>query len=291
MKCKICQQKFKIITNTHLKKHNLTVAQYSKLFPGEKVCFKTLPNLLSKDDPRYIKWRQGLKNRHYKYSKSRNKKISKTLKKKGIDNFKKWRDKQKRLGNIKSTYPNLPKDKETAELIGLVLGDGNLFKHERVEKLTIAFNQKYPNIIKRAIYLVKKSFNKTPTTEYLKTSKCARIYFYEKHISKRLQIPCGAKKNHQLKIPEWIWRNKTPLIHCLIGLFNAEGSYSIHKPTCTYNLQFSNINASLLKSVYFAIKMLKYNPNLRKNKVCLRRKSETESFCKLIKFRYYRQTN
>jgi len=255
-----------------------------------------LPQLLPKNDPRYKKWKKSLKKRPSPWNKGKNKetdlrvkKISSTMKSKKIDNFKKWRDKRKKTGKIKSHYPPLPKNSKTAELIGLTLGDGNLYQYPRTEQLLISFNSKYPQIIKRARLLIKNTFNKAPR-ENRGTGNCTRIWIYEKYISKRLEIPSGAKKNHNLSIPKWIWKSKNLLISCLIGLYNAEGSYSIHSPTCTYNFGFANNNKALLKDVHKALKILKYTPHLRKNKVTLRKKSETKSFAKLIKFKYYRKT-
>jgi len=296
VKCRLCQQKFKTITNTHLKTtHNITLREYKNKFPHQKIGFSMLPNLLPKNSKEFIKWKNSLKKRSSPWNKGHTKKthpsiqkISQTMKKRKIDNFRQWRDEMKRLGTIKSKYPPLQKNKELSELIGLVLGDGNLYKHKRTERLTISFNTKYPNIIKRGRYLIEKIFQKKSTGCQIETTNCARIWLYEKNNSKRLGIPCGAKKNHQLRIPKWIWESEKLLRACLIGLFNAEGSYSVNKPTYTYNLQFSNTNKSLLKNVHRALKMLKYNPNLRKNTVRLRRKEEARKFLKEIRFQEYR---
>lgn len=296
MKCQFCKQEFKIITNTHLKAvHSITPSEYKRIFPNQKIGFVTPPNLLPKNNPKFIKWKNSLKKRGAPWNKGHTKethpgvlKVSQTMKKRKIDNFKKWREKMKRLGKIKSRHPPLPKNKEVAELIGLVLGDGNLYRHKRTEKLTISFNTKYPKIIKRGQYLIRKTFQKKPTGSQSKIMNCARMWIYERNISNRLGIPCGAKKNHRLKIPKWIWKSKRLLKACLVGLFNAEGSYSVHKSTYTYNLQFSNTNKSLLQDVHRALKMLKYNPNLRKNGVRLRRKKEIKKFLKEINFQEYR---
>lgn len=293
-KCRICKKRLKIVTNTHLKTHSLQVSQYLKMFPEENVCFVLKPNLLPNTDYRYIKWRKSLKGR-ISWNKGKTKdtdkrlmKMAKTMKTKKIDNFKNWRNKMKKEGKVKSTYPSLIKNEDTAELIGLILGDGNLHKQERVERLLITFNRKYPRIIERGIFLIKKTFNKKPSIRYITESNCAIGWIYEKFLSKRLGIPCGAKRRFNLKIPRWIWDSRELIIACLTGLYNAEGSLSIHLRTCTYNLQFSNMNTSLLEDVYKAIKMLKYNPHLRRTKVTLRKRTEVYDFAKLIRFEYYR---
>lgn len=296
MKCQLCQRDFKIITNTHLKKaHNTSLREYKGKFSNQRIGFLVISNLLPKNDPRFIRWKKSLKKRKSIWNKGHTKethpsvlKTSQTMQKKRIDNFRNWRDKMKLLGKIKSEYPPFRKNEELAELIGLILGDGNLFKHERVERLTISFNSRYPKIVRRGQYLVEKIFKKKVAADKGIKGNCRRIWIYERNISKRLVVPCGAKKNHNLCIPKWTWKSRKLLVACLVGLFNAEGSYSIHRPTGTYNLQFSNTNQSLLKDVYLALGMLKYNPNLRKNAVRLRRKKETERLVKEIKFREYR---
>lgn len=299
MICKLCGEQFESITTTHLKyRHGVSIRDYSKIFPKARVSsFPVIPNLLERSDPRYIKWKKSLEKRPPVWNKGETKetnlsvkKISETMRRERIDNFAKWREEMVKLGKIKSEYPKFEKTKELAELIGMVLGDGNISKHTRTERLTIAFNAKYPRIIKRTRSLLTTVFEKKPTEAAITkfSPNSWRMWIYEKWISKRLGIPAGAKKNHQLRIPKWVWEDEKLLTHCLIGLYNAEGSYSIHLPTCTYNFSFTNTNQTLLWDVYRALKSLGYNPNLRKRAARLRRKLETERFAKLIRFRYYR---
>ncbi len=131
---------------------------------------------------------------------------------KKIDNFKKWRDEMKMMGGIKTDYPPLLKDEKTAELIGLILGDGNLYAHERVGRLLLSFDRKYPRIVERGVFLIEKVFKKKPKVSYVKNAKCVRIWIYEKNISERLEIPFGAKKKFDLRIPDWIWVSEKYLL-------------------------------------------------------------------------------
>lgn len=55
IECQICHQKFVTITNTHLKKHNITSKDYKKQFPGH-----SLGNCSWFDD-----WRQGDENKEH----------------------------------------------------------------------------------------------------------------------------------------------------------------------------------------------------------------------------------
>ena len=80
-----------------------------------------IPNLLEKNDPRYVKWRRSLKKRPLPWNKGETKetsqsvkKISETMRRRKIDNFAEWRRKMIKLGKIKNEYPKLEKTKEGA---------------------------------------------------------------------------------------------------------------------------------------------------------------------------------
>jgi hypothetical protein len=77
------------------------------------------------------------------------------------------------------------------------------------------------------------------------------------------------------------------LVRFLRGLFEAEGSLSIHLPTCTYNFAFSNTNQYLLKIVEIGLKRLEFHPEVRHNAIRIRRKAEVEELKNLLHFRQY----
>ncbi len=72
------------------------------------------------------------------------------MKRKQLDNFKNWRDKMKRLGVIKSSYPVLSRNGDLAELIGIILGDGHIYKHDRCESLRIVGDAKKMGFVTRS---------------------------------------------------------------------------------------------------------------------------------------------
>lgn len=113
------------------------------------------------------------------------------------------------------------------------------------------------------------------------------ITLYQNNISKRLEIPVGAKGKLKIKLPDWIWGKEALLISILKGLFEAEGSASVHMPTYTYNLSFSNTNISLLDEVKKAIKVLGFHPERRIKAVRIRKRKEFFEFQRIIGFRKY----
>ncbi len=251
--------------------------------------------LLDKDDPRYIRWKKSLENRPPPWNKGKNKdndisvkKISVTLKIKKIDNFKIWRENAKKLGIIPNSKKILNQNEDLAFLTGLILGDGHLAKASRTEVLRITLGTDKPDLWKYAAKIVSHVFNKKPNIRKRKHSEAMDITIYQNNLAKRLFIPLGPKRKNQLKLPTWIWSNKTFLISALKGLYEAEGSFSIHLKTCTYNFAFRNFNSSLLFEVKNALILFGYHPEERKTAIRLRKRDEALSFEQLIKFRTFK---
>lgn len=214
-------------------------------------------------------------------------KISETMRKKRLDNFSCWRKRMKKEGKLKFVYNPFEKNGDLAELIGVILGDGHIEKFPRTERLYIASNSKNEGFIKRYAKLIEDIFKKAPTCTKMKKANCVRISLYEKFISKRLKIPTGNRKEINFKIPIWIKKNKNHLIRFLRGLYEAEGSFCIHKPTSTYKLFFANKNSSLLDLVYDSLKELGFHPNKSSYKIQVSRKEEVYRSKDLLEFRNY----
>jgi len=132
-----------------------------------------------------------------------------------------------------------------------------------------------------------RSLRKRPPPWDKGKSNCIRVWVYQKSISKRLGIPAGDRRKSILEIPDWIWDSNDFLIWYLKGLFEAEGSLSIHLPSCTYNFAFSNRNGKLLDNVKRGLIKLGFHPEVRNNAIRLRKKAEVECFRKLICFREF----
>jgi DNA-binding transcriptional regulator WhiA len=215
-------------------------------------------------------------------------KISGTFKRKGLDNFKEWRYKMKKLGKIRSRYPAFRKTGDLAELIGLVLGDGHIESFPRTESLTIACNAKNAGLVRRCKDLLRKLFEKEPYEgNTVSNRNCIRVRVYQKNISRRLGLPTGDRKDIRFRTPIWISGNKEYLKRYLRGLYEAEGSLCTHKPTCTYKLFFSNRNKFLRENVYRGLKILGFHPHRGKYQIQVSRKKEVYEIKDLIRFRQY----
>lgn len=214
-------------------------------------------------------------------------KTSATMKRRGLDNFKTWRDRMKQQGKIKSTYVELKKDGDLAELIGVVLGDGHIEVFPRCEALYILSSSNNRGFVRRYSILVERVFGKKPHVVKLNFSNCTRIRVYERQISRRLNVPTGNRKNATYTIPRWIYTNKQYLLRYLRGLYEAEGSASVHLPTSTHKFSFSNLNPSILRIVHSSMQRLHFHPHTDKVRVQISRKEEVVRAIKLLQFRKY----
>lgn len=214
-------------------------------------------------------------------------KISQTIRLKKIDNFASWRNNLKLSGKIPDCDSPFPESSELAEYIGVVLGDGNISNFPRTERILIVGDLNKMGFIKHYAKLTEAIFRKKPSVGFIKNTNAVRISLYQKNISQRLGIPTGNRSNLKFNVPNWITNNEVFIVKFIKGLFEAEGSLSIHKKTYTYNFQFSNKNNSLLKIVKDTLILLGYHPEVRYNSIRLRKKLEVERFKNLIEFRSF----
>ncbi|HEY4509600.1 MAG TPA: LAGLIDADG family homing endonuclease [Candidatus Paceibacterota bacterium] len=249
---------------------------------------------LPHSDPRYIEWRTSLSKRPPVWSKGYTKethpsvaKISSTFKKNRIDNFKKWRIEARKQGLIPRGYPEFKHTKDLAFLIGMVLGDGNIYVYPRTEGLRIALGTDKPKLWEYVARVVQEVFQKIPTVRKVKRSECMTVSLYEKEISRRLGVPSGDRGKMEIVLPQWILGKRAMLIACLKGLYEAEASFNVHKPTSTYKLIFYNKNDTLLDTVDYSLKKLGFHPHRSKHKVQVSRKAEVYSLKELLSFREY----
>jgi len=214
-------------------------------------------------------------------------KTSETMKLRGLDNFRVWRD-EKRIRGEFPTYLPLARSSILAEYIGVVLGDGNISVFPRTERLLIVGDSRKMAFIDRYAKLTENIFGKKAQIGYIKGTNTVRISLYQQKIADRLGIKSGNRTDYNYELPAWISENRDYFIAFLRGLFEAEGSFSTHLSTSTYNFQFSNKNKFLLDIVSSLLIKLGFRPEIRDNCVRLRKKSEVFVFCDLINFRIYK---
>ena len=200
-------------------------------------------------------------------------------------NFTKWQEetKKQRL----SHYKELSKDKNLAELIGIILGDGNLNKHPRTENLRITCNSKDTGYIKHISRLIKRVFCKPPSIRKRNDVNAVSLDLYQCKISERLSLPCGDKIKNNIGIPSWIFLNKKYILKCLKGLFETDGCFHVDANNYTRIIEFKNNCKKLREDVYNCLIKLGFKPQFGHNYIRLAKRNEVYRFKEIIDFRNY----
>lgn len=208
-------------------------------------------------------------------------KLSYNLKLQKEWNFSRWQ-RENRIH-----YEKLKKDKDLAELIGIVLGDGNLYKCPRTENLRVICDSQDTAYIKHIADLINKIFNKNPLVMKRKNENAIVIGVYQCKLSERLGIPAGNKIRNNVGIPLWITSDEKYMLKCLKGLFETDGCFVEDKNNYTQIIEFKNNCRKLRKDVYNILLTLGFSPQLGRNYVRLARRGEVYKFKELIDFRNY----
>jgi len=134
VRCPICNEEFRRITNTHLSKgHKITGFEFSRKFPNS--------------DRGMIPWNKGqTKDTHPSLAK-----LARTMAVRR--NFDSWNEKRR-----KSIDYNIKRSGDLAELIGIILGDGNLTNLPRTEQLRVVCNFRTARLYKTCSCINGKDF-------------------------------------------------------------------------------------------------------------------------------------
>jgi hypothetical protein len=166
----------------------------------------------------------------------------------------------------------LKKSESLAELIGIILGDGGLYRS--TYRVQISFNGiddiKYvyyvKNLLTRLFYLSPKEYWEKNKENADGTEKGMILYYYSKKIFCELishGIISGNKMKNQISGPNWIKKNKIYKIACLRGLFDTDGSLHLYLKRPCLRLEFSNASLSLIKDFYEICTSLDIKPQPR----------------------------
>ncbi len=180
-----------------------------------------------------------------------------------------------------------------AEIIGITLGDGELFDYPRCQRLRIYCNIKESDYLNEIEKIIRTFFRKKPYTYHQPYKGESYIEIYKKNLNILLEMASGDKIRNKAKIPSWIFKNKKYLKACLRGLFDTDDCcYFTGKKYQIIN--FRSANPHLLKDISKGLKILGYNPYIMNRKVELGRQKEVTNFLKEIKPRnkkHYRYIN
>ena len=146
------------------------------------------------------------------------------------------------------------KSERLAEIIGIMLGDGNLYGKQYAVRVCGHVIDDKEYLIKHVKDLFKSVF-KINLREYYHTKQNELIlYTYSKFVFKNLVdygLVSGNKKLNNVRIPNWIMNNKEFAKACVRGLMDTDGSVFYHKNSVKIELSsgIPNLHDSFEKSM------------------------------------------
>lgn len=192
---------------------------------------------------------------------------------------------------------------ELAELIGVVLGDGNIWIREKSHYyLTIA-----GDIVKDKKYLtqyvsdlIEKLFNIKPKVRYHYKNNEIFIYIGSKDVVYTLihyGLKAGNKKKNNAGIPKWIFNNRKFLARCIRGLMDTDGCVcpitGRDYPYFWFSSSIDNLRKDFSKAMeIFMIKTSSWN--MRKNhapEIYIASREMISKYMEIISFKNERHLN
>lgn len=189
------------------------------------------------------------------------------------------------LGKYAYTQPIKPisQGEKLAEFIGVMLGDGNIYKNS----IRIAFDKRNTAYIYHIENLFENLFGVKTKKYIVFNTNQACLYYYNQALVEKL-LGFGLKRGRKIKtcvgIPLWIKNDKKYSKNCIKGLIDTDGCiYKCKREKQTY-IKFTNCNTQLLKDFKEVTRSLSYSFARANNKnVCLYRKKEVIKFINDIK--------
>lgn len=195
------------------------------------------------------------------------------------------------------------KSEKLAELIGIILGDGNINYRKKGKKIGVyqvnIAGDKYLDKEYHLDYvtsLFKELFGVKPKEKLPKDSNGRHVIISSKQlvnffISSGLNH--GNKIKNQVTIPPWIKENSSYLRACLRGLFDTDGSVYKLTNQNSFQICFTNYNRTLLNDVRDGLLSLEIGvSNITKNKeITITKKSELRKFLNEVGFQNSRHLN
>lgn len=179
--------------------------------------------------------------------------------------------------------------KNLSELVGILIGDGNISRYQTRVSLDIIKDIEYADFVKNlfeTLFKTRASLfrnEKKSTIDVIVSSKSLTEFLIN------LGLPQGNKIKQQIDIPDWIKKDNSYKKACLRGIFDTDGSVYLDKHFYkgkeykSMNIDFTSASKPLLRSIRKVLVDIGFTPTSSYYKsVKLRRKNEVISFFDVI---------
>ncbi len=168
-----------------------------------------------------------------------------------------------------------------AYLIGIIAGDGCIYKYERTCELTIACDDRYPDLIMCYSMLVGSLIPGKVRVEHAKQRKYTMIRVCNTHLPILLGLPHGPKTSNGFAIPEWVFTSRDYIKPFVRGLIETDGGvYKIHRGVaCNWHCHFTAKIETIMTAFLRGTRLLGYRFNRKGYKARL---SVTEQVKSLV---------
>ena len=155
---------------------------------------------------------------------------------------------------------------ELAEIIGIMLGDGNMYKKQYAVRVCGDKEEDKEYLLVHVKNMFEKVFGIETKEYYHPSQREIILYVYSKHVALNLEhygLKPGNKKINKLAIPEWILENKNYIIPCVRGLMDTDGT--VFAKNKNLKIELSSGIPPLQKSFVKAMKILGFNKKWTKS--------------------------
>ena len=208
----------------------------------------------------------------------------------------------KSLGGINSpgstkTIKKPKNSKELSELIGIILGDGNINFHDRKNAGTYSLRicghqiNDFEYLTNFVSPLITKLFQVKPKFYSSKVSKAFYVIANSKELVNfllNMGLKNGNKIENQVDIPKWITKDSNFSKACLRGLIDTDGSIfrMSKKDPKLIRMSFKNHNLQLLKTVRHTFIKLGFHPSkiIHDETIFISRQKDIENYINEIGF-------
>ena len=134
------------------------------------------------------------------------------------------------LGGVSKNYTtNYPHTRESAYLMGVALGDGDISKLPRTLRLRLYCDSKYPNLVEKWRKTCESVFGNRSVISSHQSAKCKIVSVYSNRLKEFPWEPrTGKKCDQDVSIPQWI-KDEGFMRECVLGLFESDGCEYMHR--------------------------------------------------------------